>query len=51
MGNILAVISKTELEKFTWKNRDHTGLTFHLDRYVSTQKTLETLSEGGSLFS
>lgn len=50
MGNVLAIISKTEFEKFAWKNRNHVGITFLLDRYVSTQKTLETLNEGGSLF-
>ncbi len=50
MANVLAIISKTEFEKFAWKNRNYVGITFLLDRYASTQKTLETLNEGGSLF-
>ncbi|MGZ3455711.1 MAG: hypothetical protein ACXVEF_39265 [Polyangiales bacterium] len=51
MASVMAIISKAEFDKFAGGTaRDHGGVCYALDRYVSSHKALETLREGGSLF-
>lgn len=51
MASVMALLSKTEFEKLaSGSSRDFGGVCHRLDRYVSSNRALETLREGGSLF-
>lgn len=49
MADVLAIISKAQFEK-AMGVPGAMGGTFHFDRYVSSQKTLDALAGGGSLY-
>lgn len=51
MANMMALVSKKEWEKHSWKRPDSTyvnSICFHLDRYDSSHKLLEPLAKRGS---